>query len=95
MAERVFTPLGAHASNGSLASAAVLTAPAGADFLMLQAISQNVRFRLDGVNPTASVGFQLAAGDAITLPVNPGDTLRVIEEAASATIQYQWGILGW
>jgi hypothetical protein len=95
MEPRGFTPLGAHVSNGSLGSAVILTAPAGADFLMLQALGNNIRFRLDGVNPTTTVGFQLANGDTITLPVNPGDTVRVIQEAATATIQYQWGTLGW
>ena len=90
-----FAPIGAHTSNGSLASAVTLTAPAGAEYLMMQALGQNIRYRLDGTNPTASVGFQLANGDTVTLPVRAGDTVRIIQEAATATLQYQWGTGSW
>lgn len=63
----------------------------GATGVLIQTLSQNVRFTIDGVTiPTATVGFQLMTG---ILPVYfsfpPGTILRFIEEAASATIQYQ------
>lgn len=88
-AEDYLKPVGSHASNSSLSSAVTLTKPAGASAIMMQAITQNVRYRLDAGTPTASLGFQLAAGDYILLPV-PGDDVRVIEETASAVLQYQW-----
>jgi hypothetical protein len=55
----------------------------------MQAINQNVRFRVDGTDPDATTGFQLAAGDFLVFPVPSGD-VRVIEETATATLQYQW-----
>lgn len=85
-----FTPSGAHTKNSSLSSAVTLTKPAGAVAIMMQAFTQNVRYRLDGTNPDASTGFQLAAdASPIVLPV-PGASVRVIEETASAVLNYQW-----
>ncbi len=92
--QQVFVPYGAHTSRADLATAQTITVPAGAEFMMMQALTQNVRFRLDKTSPTASVGFQLAAGDTIMLPVAPGDEVRVIQEAATASLQYQFGIGG-
>lgn len=89
---QVFTPIGSHTSNSSLSSAVTLTAPAGANSLRIQALTQNVRVRQDGSAATASVGFRLtAAADTVTIPVEPGGTVSVIEETASANIQYQFG----
>jgi hypothetical protein len=51
----------------SLGSATTLTIPAGARGAHIQAESQNVRYRLDGTSPTASVGMILYAGDPPTV----------------------------
>lgn len=48
---------------GSLAAAQALTVPAKARYAIIQAEAQNVRWRDDGVAPTAAVGMVLAAGD--------------------------------
>jgi hypothetical protein len=91
----VFSPKGSHTSDSSLATAKKISPPAnlGANQLLIQALTQNVRFTLDNTTPTATVGFQLKAGDPATLiPLGAGVVVRVIEETASATIQYQWGI---
>ena len=99
MAERVmvltFTPVGAHGSisDSSLSDAAALNRPAGTTKLLIQAFDQNVRFTLDGSEPAAAVGFQLKAGDPpLQIPMSAGVTVKVIEEAASAVLQYQWGL---
>lgn len=47
-------------------AAIALTLPAGCRKAWLQAEGTNVRFRLDGTNPTASVGGVLVAGAAHT-----------------------------
>lgn len=92
MTPRAFAPVGAHGSNGSLDAAVTLTPPATANALLIQATGQNVRYTLDGATPTASVGFLLRGDDpALIIDVGVGMTIKVIEESAGATVEYQWG----
>lgn len=87
-----FRPVGAHTSNAALSGVVTLTPPAGATMLMLQTTSQNIRVRLDGGSPSSTIGFQIKAGDPPTIVDTSGlSSVTAIEEAASATIQYQWG----
>jgi hypothetical protein len=87
-------PVGAHTTNSSLSSVVTLTQPLGASRILLQAFAQNVRFLFTETTnttvPTASVGFRLLAGERIDLSVPTGTLLKVVEETASASIQYQW-----
>ncbi len=93
--ETKFKRIGAHVSGPTISSAVVLsdTAPANAKKLLMQAITQNIRYTLDGTTPTSTVGFQLRAGDPpVIIPYWPGDvTITVIEETSGAKLQYQWG----
>ena len=52
---------------------------------VIRAETNGVRFRDDGVTPTASVGFPLSAGDVLEYD---GDLKRIqfIEQTASATL---------
>lgn len=84
-----YTPLGAHTTISSLSSAQTITPAAGATKVIMQAFTQNVRYRLDGGTPTAATGFQLPAGTLREVPVGNGSTIKVIEETASASLQYQ------
>jgi hypothetical protein len=84
-----FTPNGSHTRTTDLSSAVTLTRPDGAINLMIQPLTQNVRITLDGTTPTASVGFQLTAGEIYVFPV-PSASVKVIEESASAESQHQW-----
>lgn len=89
----VFNPLGAHNDGLAISAAQTLTPAAGATKLLIQALDQNVRYTLDGTTPTATKGFQLKAGDPpITLPIGGDTTVKVIQEQATAVLQYQWGI---
>jgi type 1 fimbria pilin len=59
--------------------------------MLVQALTQNVRVRLDGSAAAAGVGFQIKAGDApVTLPVKPAQVVSFIEETATANLQYQF-----
>lgn len=82
-------------NNRVISSAQTLTPPAnsGATKIMLQTITQSVRYTLDGTTPTAAIGFQLKAGDPpLVLPYYEGSTiLKVIQEAATAELKEQWG----
>lgn len=90
----LFEPVGAHVDGTVITSAVELTAsaPAAATKIMIQAQAQNVRFTLDGTTPSATVGFTLVAGDPpIILQLGNDVEITVIEEAATADLQYQWG----
>lgn len=85
------SPVGAHTANSSLSSAATISIPDGATKIVMQAITQNIRYTLGGTAPTTTLGFQLKAGDPpITVPVGAGTTFKFIEETATATLQYQF-----
>lgn len=90
-------PIDYHQSRNDLATAQEMTVPAGSSprYLMMQAVDQNCRFTLTDATvastPTEVFGFLLAIGDVpIIIPVDAGITVRVIEEAVTATLQYQW-----
>ncbi len=87
-----FAPVGAHTSNNSLGTVVTLTPPAGADQIYMQAITQNIRYTLDGTAATTTLGFQLKAGDPPRLiSLGATQTIKVIEETATAVLQFQWG----
>ncbi len=92
---RVFRPVGSHARNTSIDTAATITPTGdavGAEYIMIQALAQNVRFTLDGSVPTAAQGFRLAVGDRQVLPLVPNITqIKVISETAGAAVEYQYG----
>lgn len=87
-----FTAIGSQTRNATLNAAVTLTAPAGANTLWLTVETQNVRLRFDGTAPTATVGLLLYAGQTYILAVSPAQAIKVIEESASAVINYQWGV---
>jgi hypothetical protein len=49
----------------TLATATALTPPAGANFAFISVTDANVRYRDDGVDPTATDGFPLTPGDVL------------------------------
>jgi hypothetical protein len=60
-----------------------------ATHIQIQALTQNIRYRIDGELASATVGFQLAAGAISLVPV-PNGGISVFEEAAGAIVQYQF-----
>ena len=87
-----FNPIGAHVSTTLLATAVTLTPPNGADKIMMQCAAQDVRYRLDGTNPTTATGFTLAKDLVpVIIPIDDDTDIRVIEEASTAVFAYQWG----
>ncbi len=87
-----FNPLGDH-ETVSLSDATAFSPikPKGAWQLIIQAQTQNVMYRLEGV-PTSSIGFLLTAGDPkITITIGSNSTPHFIAAVAGAVLQYQWG----
>ena len=73
----------------SLSAAAGLTIPTGAVIAILNAEDQDVRWRDDGTDPTATVGMVLPRGSYYTY----GGTLsalKLIEETASAKLNISY-----
>ncbi|MHC4748953.1 MAG: hypothetical protein ACYTFW_03680 [Planctomycetota bacterium] len=64
-----------------------------ADKVLIQTVTQNIRFTLDGTPPTATSGFQLKTTDMpLLISILPGVTLTVIQEAATASVNFQFGV---
>ena len=91
--ELFFTPVGAHSDGPDISAAVPLTPPSSdVSKLLIQALGQNVRYTLDGTVPTPTKGFQLKAGDPpVIIPITSATVVKVIEEAATADLQFQWG----
>ena len=81
---------GSHTRNTSLATAVTLTPPSGGNVLTIQPLTNNVRLTTDGTTPTATVGVQLAAGTVYVVDVGQDAEVNIIEETASAEVQYYW-----
>ena len=60
----------------------------GGSVVLMQAEAQNVRYRLDGTDPTAAVGHLLLANNSVTINIgdNKGLAIRVIAAAAGAIL---------
>lgn len=86
-----FQPVGAHTQNAVLGSAVTLSLPDGANAFLMQVTGQSIKYTLDGSAPTTTRGFTLYPTGTpviVYLPSN-GTTVRVIETAATATLDYQ------
>lgn len=88
-----FIPVGAHTSTALTGAVTTLSVDSRATGVLIQAETQNVRYTLDGTNPTSSLGFVLTAdADPVIIPKNSDITIKVLRSASGAVIQYQ-GVL--
>ena len=70
----------------------VYNVPLNCNCILVQALAQNIRYTLDGTNPTTSSGFQMKASDApIVLYMGNNVTFKFIGEASGAILQLQAG----
>lgn len=91
---RPFVPLRnvAHESYIMPANVVELSIPRAAREILVQAITQNIRFTLDGTDPTTARGFQMVAGDPERrIMISTLTRLKFIREANGAVLQYQYG----
>ena len=88
----MFNPVGSHSDGTDVSSAVTLTVPTGATKVLIQALVKDIRYTLDGTAPTSTKGFQLKADDPpVLIPLGTSTTIKVIEEEATADMQYQFG----
>lgn len=69
----------------NLSVATGLTVPQGATRALIAPLSKDIRWRDDGVNPTASVGMPVTAGTYLSYDGNL-QNIKFIEISASAEI---------
>ena len=69
----------------SLLTVQSLTVPGTAQMVLLQSLDHNVRWRDDGVAPTATVGMRISAGEEFWYTGNLA-AIQFIEEAPSAVL---------
>ena len=74
----------------SLGSAASLTVPVGATQVLIVAETQSVRWRDDGIAPTASVGMLLPAGQFFYYKAGPLTAIQFIQTTATATLDVSY-----
>lgn len=84
--------IGSHVQRSDLSTAQTITLPGGDVTIVMQAITQNIRYTLDGTAPTSSKGFRLSASatSPSRLEVPENATMKFIEEAATAVLDYQF-----
>ena len=70
----------------SLGTATALTIPAGTRLILITPTTQAVRWRDDGTNPTATVGYPLAVGAELLYTCAQMSALRFIEQTAGAVL---------
>lgn len=70
----------------SLSVARGLPIPDGTALILVTPETQAVRWRADGTNPTASVGYPLAVGVEARFTLKQLSALKFIEQTASAKI---------
>jgi len=89
---QVFTFLGSHVQVADLSSVYEANPPVDACRMLAQAFTQDVRFTLDGTDPSSTKGFQLKEGTPpIMLPLNTSTPPKFIAEVAGATLEIQYG----
>lgn len=83
-----YAPLG-YQQITALSAATALTVPTGANFAVIIAETQAVRFRDDGTAPTATVGMALAVAQEFEYAGNLS-AIRFIEQTASAKLNVSY-----
>jgi hypothetical protein len=90
-----FAPQGSHSDGTDISSAVAITIPNDATKILIQSRTKALSFTLDGTTPTSQKGFKLAADDPpLLIPLSNATSLKVIEEEATADMQYQFGTGG-
>lgn len=74
----------------SLTAATALTVPTGARLAMIVAETQDVRWRDDGTNPTASVGMPISTADAGYWYTGDLSAIKFIEQVAGAKLNVSY-----
>lgn len=72
------------------AASTALTVPAGTSYAIITPLTQGIRWRDDGIAPTATVGYPLAAGSELRYNGANLSALRIIQQTASAEVNVMY-----
>jgi hypothetical protein len=82
-------------SSATFGSAAAAGIPPGTELIIMTPAAQAIRWRCDGVAPTAAIGYPLAVGAEVRLSIAQLPQLRVIAQVAGAVLNvYAFGRSG-
>ena len=70
----------------SLVTATALTIPAGTAFALITPQTQAVRWRDDGTDPTAAIGYPLEVGSELQYAASSLTRLKFIEQVPGAVL---------
>ena len=70
-------------------TAQTITPPAGTDFIMLEAHSHNIRVRLDGTEPTTTVGFTIYKNIPTKIEIGQDVTVKLIATSDHPPVYWQ------
>ncbi len=78
-------------SAATLATAQRIPIPAGGAQIVMQATTANIRYTIDGTDPTPTVGFRLLsnASGPTTIDLPAAATVKVILESGYPVLEYQ------
>jgi hypothetical protein len=83
------TPLGYQQVSGPVASTALPSIPVGAVYALITPDAQGIRWRDDGVSPTAAVGMPAPVGQTLKYNGNLA-AFRFIQQAATAVVNISY-----
>lgn len=79
-------------STATFGSAAAAGIPQSTELIIMTPAVQAIRWRSDGIAPTAAVGYPLAVGAEVRLTISQFAQLRVIAQVAGAILNvYAFG----
>jgi hypothetical protein len=87
MPSKISSPRGlGYQQISGLSIAKGLTLPAGVQYAMITPLTQAVRWRDDGTDPTSLIGYPLSAGAELRYDAASLSLVRFIEQAPSAIL---------
>ena len=89
--ETVMSPVAGFQTLTVSSTAVALTVPATARLAVLTILTDNIRYRDDGTNPTATVGMLVVAGSDIVVCGGPSlGAFRMIRQTTDATVSVSY-----
>lgn len=74
----------------NISAAQALTIPAGCRLAIVTATGNDVRWRADGTDPTATIGYPLPAGVELQYTAAQLPRLKFIQQAATAVLNINY-----
>lgn len=87
---RAERPLGYQQLTVDATTAQPLTVPAGTALVLISPETQAIRYRDDGTNPTAAVGYPVPVGAELRYSGSSVSAIKIIGQVASAVVNVMY-----